>query len=146
MPPRLRILFAAQFQLRKKPLPVNKLSLASGTFTSSGPQTGVAVGTITGDYTIKFSLSAFAGANARIVIEEDVSNAFSTPKSLWVQNFNGNYFGANPLPPEGITVSFRKRDAAGTDLVGTSGAYARVNVQELNGSSPSLTFNAWLEY
>lgn len=124
-------------------MPVNKLTLASGTVTGPGAQPGLAVGSITGDYTVKLFISSFSepGANARIAIEEAASNAFSPAEQLVVWNFNGG-----SLPTEGVMVSFRKREAAGTDLAGEAGSYLRVNVQELAGYIPSLTYDAWIEY
>lgn len=123
-------------------MPVNRLSLGSGTITSAGAQTGVAVGSITGDYTIKLLITSFLAGTARIAIEEATSNAFSPAEQLVVWNFPGGFNN-----PEGQIVSFRKREAAGTDLFGTPGAFARLNLQELNGyGSPSIAYDAWIEF
>jgi len=121
-------------------MPINRLTIESAAVTGTHTSTPVAVGTITGDYTIKLFVSAMTLANARIQIEES-ADSFSTAKPLVVWNFQG------PVPLEGLEVSFRKREAAGSDLFGTAGAEARVNVVELNGYAPvSATYDAWIEY
>ncbi|MFZ0339568.1 MAG: hypothetical protein WAL45_16145 [Terracidiphilus sp.] len=122
-------------------MPINKLYLANGlTVTSAGAQAGVAVGTITGDYTVKLWITALS-AFARIAIEEATSNAFSPAEQLAVWNFSPGFNN-----PEGVMVSFRKREGAGTDIVGEAGTFVRVNVQELNAYLPSATFTCWIEY
>jgi len=124
-------------------MPIQKLTLASGTATAPGTSTPVAIGTLTGDWTLFLNLATFADptATARFVIEEATSSAFSSPLGLAVFNLAGGFNNAG-----GVTVSFRKREAAGSDLFGTSGAYARLNIQELNGFLPSVTYNCWIEY
>ena len=127
-------------------MPINKLTIASGTATTAGAQSGVAVGSITGDYTIKFFVESFPlpDAGARIAVEESVDDTFASPKQLWVFNF----IGGSGAPVEGSLISFRKREAAGTDLLGTAGAYLRLNVQELNGTVGlvSISYDCWIEY
>jgi hypothetical protein len=124
-------------------VPINKLQLVTPetTVTSAGALSPVSVASITGDYTIKLYISSFTGlyGNARVAVEESV-NAFSNTYELWVQNV------VSAVPVEGVLLSYRKREAAGTDLVGTESSELRVNVQELNAMSPSLTFSAWVEY
>jgi hypothetical protein len=125
-------------------MPVNKLTIATGTsVTSAGAQPGVAVGAITGDYTVKLHVPSFAdpSGSVRIAIEESTSNAFSPAEQLAVFNVAGGFNNV-----EGISLSFRKYQGAGTDLPGEAGSYLRVNIQELNGFVPSLTYNAWIEY
>lgn len=119
-------------------MPVNRLTIESNTVTAAHQSAGVSVAAITGDYTVKLFIQSLTGG-ARVVIEESV-NAFSTTYELAVFSSQGS------LPPEGVMVSFRKREAAGTDLAGTAGAVLRVNVQELTGGSPSITYNAYVEY
>ena len=124
-------------------MPINKLNLASGTVTSAGAETGVAVGSITGDYTVKLLFTKFIdpSASARIAIEECTDNLFAAPRQLAVFNISGGFNNV-----EGVMLSFKKRDACGTDLFGTAGAYARLNFQELNGFSPSLSYESWVEF
>ena len=51
-------------------MPVNRLTIEAATVTSAHQSAGVAVGTITGDYTIKIHITAFAdpSGSARIAI------------------------------------------------------------------------------
>ena len=81
----------------------------------------------------------YGGGAARVAVEESSGGAWLP---LWVMNFSGS----KSLPLEGELVSWRKREAADTDLAGTAGAQLRVNVAELNGASPSITYNCWVEY
>jgi hypothetical protein len=124
-------------------MPVNKLTIESATETAVHTSTPVSVSGITGDYTIKLFVSAMApqmyDGSVRLAIEESSNGTTWLPLVVW-------NFSSFAIPIEGELVSWRKREAAGTDLAGTRGAELRVNVQELNGSSPSITYNAWIEY
>jgi hypothetical protein len=125
-------------------MPINRLTIESATETAAHISTPVSVASITGDYTIKLLVSNITpaywnGGSARIAIEESNGGAWF-PLVVW------NFSGSTVLPPEGQRVSWRKREAAGTDLAGTAGAELRVNLSELNGTSPSITYNATVEY
>ena len=122
-------------------MPVNRLTIESATETTTHQGAGVSVSGITGDYTIKLLVTATT-AEARIVIEESSDGVNWKPLSIW-------NFAPGTLPVEGEMVSFRKRQAAGTDLAGTDGAELRLNLLELNPVyelSPSITYDAWVEY
>jgi len=131
-------------------MPVNRKTISSGTATGTFQSAGVGVADVSGDWTIKCLVSAFSTApgptpgNARLVVEES-ADEFATVTALAVLDFVGT------LPPEGQVVSVRKREFTGTSLIGkTNGmtaAEVRVNIAEVNGSSPvALTYNAWIEY
>ena len=113
--------------------------LAKTTQTAATANAGVSVSGITGDFTIKLRVDSITpGASAKIQIEE-TTNGFTTTYTVFKQDF------VNALPPEGTTVSYRKYQSETTSLAGQAGAQFRVNLIELNGTSPSITYEAWLE-
>lgn len=127
-------------------MPVNKLTVFSGTITSTGAQTPVNTNGVTGDYTVKLLISAqykafvYGSLPMRIGLE-DSTNSFSSVGTLCTLNVD-----AMSLPLEGLSWSFRKRDFGGLDVAGEVGAAMRLNVEVLLGMSPSVTIDAWIEF
>jgi hypothetical protein len=122
-------------------MPITRTTLlAKTTQTAATANAGVDVSGITGDFTIKIRVDALSpnAGSAKIQIEES-TNSFTNAYTVFKQDFLGG------LPPEGVTVSYRKYQSETTSLAGTASAKFRVNLIELNGTSPSITYEAWIE-
>ena len=120
-------------------MPVNRLTIESATQTATHTSTPVNISGISGDCTIKLIVKNLSGS-ARIQIEES-TNGFSTSLPLMVSNWNGG-----SIPVEGELISWRRREACGTSLFGATSAELRLNLIELNGLLPTITYNAYIEY
>lgn len=112
--------------------------------------TGVDISGITGDWTLVVEVLALtSGANARFVFE-DSNNTFTT--------YNTDIFPgpavsmpgtigstSTPTAPDVKRYTFCKRDFPNLRF-GVSSTTLRLNLTELTGSSPSCTYQAWVEY
>jgi hypothetical protein len=109
------------------------------TVTATGPTTSASVAGITGDWTLTVHVVALSAGGlqpgARIVIEESV-NAFATSVPVAVLDI--------AVPVTGSAIGTWRQYQIAMSKVGQAGALWRANVYYLNGISPSLTFEAWI--
>jgi hypothetical protein len=119
------------------------ITTGAQTVTTTGPvtpTTGLSVATNAGDYTLAIEVTNLtAGATARIQIE-DTTNAFTGVNALAVWDITGQVESGS----QSIKNTWRKYQLPDSKFDVSSGAI-RVNVTQLNGSSPSLTLHAWIE-
>src|SRR6202012_1640595 len=104
------------------------------------PTTGLSVASNAGDYTLAIEVTNLtAGATARLQLE-DTTNAFTGANALAVWDITGQVeSGAQSLKK-----TWRKYELPDSKFDVASGAI-RLNVTQLNGTSPSLTVHAWIE-
>lgn len=122
-------------------MPITKTFLQTLT-TQSGAlaSSGVDVSGITGDFTVKLRIHALSvGNNARFVLEES-TNAFSTviPTGVGWNSATGLTTG-----PEGITLSWKRRDFGALCKAGVTNGEMRLNLVELDGGSTQ--YECWIE-
>ncbi len=107
------------------------------TLTAAGPAaptTGLAISSLSGPYTLEItvmSLTAASGTPKARVVLEDTVNAFTAAEPVFEIDIGG---------PITIPVTYLKRDDEVPDLrIGQANAALRLNVYELDGTSPSIT-------
>ncbi len=107
------------------------------TLTAAGPAaptTGFAISGLSGDYTLEITVQALSSASgtpkARVVLEDTV-NGFTNAVPVVEMNVQG------PLNVP-ITHLFRS-DEVPSLRIGVASAMLRLNVYELDGTSPSIT-------
>lgn len=128
--------------------------LAKTTLTTTGVQTAVAIGSITGAWTLVVEVYGLdTGGGARIAIEDSVDNSTFGRGGI---TFEVGPVGANgPKDPAGdsagkstgywpnpVRFTARQQDFP-TFLCGTTGAYARLNLSVLVPGD--ITLQAWIE-
>ena len=107
------------------------------TLTAAGPAAptaGLAISGLTGDYTLEITVSALSAASgtpkARVVLEDTV-NGFTNAVAVVEMNIQG---------PIGMPVThLYKSDEAPSLRIGVASAMLRLNVYELDGTSPTIT-------
>ena len=108
------------------------------TLTAAGPAaptTGFAISGLSGDYTLEITVSSLTAATgsvpkARIVLEDTV-NGFTNAVPVVEINIQG---------PLNVPVTHLFRSDEAPDLrIGVASAMLRLNVYELDGTSPSIT-------
>ncbi len=119
------------------------------TVTTTGavtPTTGLSVATLpavttpASSYTIAVEVTALtAGATARIQIE-DSTNAFTAATALAVWDIAGEVVDGG----RSIKKTWRAYELPDSKIDASSGVI-RLNVTDLNGTSPSLSLHAWIE-
>ena len=118
------------------------ITLASGTVTTATIATAVDISGVpagTTEYQIDFninSLTAASGTPAAIITVEDSVDTFTHYLTQAQVSLLGTENG-------GYSVSIPKRQSPNL-RIGTAGATARVNIQLLGGTSPSLTYSVIL--
>jgi len=107
------------------------------TLTAAGPAaptTGLDISGLSGDYTLEITVQALSSVSgtpkARVVLEDTV-NAFTNAFAVVEMNVQG------PITVP-ITHLFRSDEAPSLRL-GTTSAKLRLNVYELDGTTPSIT-------
>ncbi len=107
------------------------------TLTAAGPAaptTGLDISGLSGDYTLEITVLALSSASgtpqARVVIEDTV-NAFTNAVPVAEMNLQG--------PVTMPVTHLIRSDEAPSLRIGTASAKLRVNVQMLNGGTPSIT-------
>jgi len=107
------------------------------TLTAAGPAaptTGLDISGLSGDYTLEITVQALTAASgtpkARVVLEDTV-NAFTNSVAVVEMNIQG------PINTP-VTHLFRSDEAPSLRL-GTTSAKLRLNVYELDGTTPSIT-------
>jgi len=108
------------------------------TLTAAGPAAptaGTAISGLSGDYTLEITVSSLTAATgsvpkARIVLEDTV-NGFTNAVPVVEINIQG---------PLNVPVTHLFRSDEAPDLrIGVASAMLRLNVYELDGTSPSIT-------
>lgn len=107
------------------------------TLTASGPATpttGLPISGLSGDYTLEITVQALSAASgiplARVVLEDTV-NAFTNAIPVFEINVEG---------PITTPVTYLMRDDEVPALrIGVANAALRLNVYDLEGTSPSIT-------
>ena len=122
-------------------MPITRTTLQALT-TQTGPFTGSAVDVsgITGDFTIKLRVDALtAGNSARLIFEESVDN-FTTviETGAGLNTATGLTSG-----PEGVTVSFKRRDFGSLSKIGAPNGKLRIRLAAIDGGS--ITYESWSE-
>jgi len=112
------------------------------TLTAAGPAaptTGLAISGLSGDYTLEITVQALTAASgtpkARVVLEDTV-NGFTNAVPVVEVNVQG------PLTMP-VTYLFRDDEAPALRL-GVTSAMLRLNVYDLEGTSPSITVHGAL--
>lgn len=107
------------------------------TLTATGPAaptTGLAISGLSGDYTLEITVQALTAASgtplARVVLEDTV-NGFTNAIPVFEVNVEG---------PISVPVTYLVRDDEAPALrIGVANAMLRLNVYDLEGTSPSIT-------
>jgi len=119
------------------------ITTGAQTVTTTGavtPTAGLSVAALTGDYTLAIEVDNLtAGATARLQIE-DTTNAFTGANALLVWDVTGQV----EAQVQSIKKTWRKYELPDSKF-GVSGGAFRLNVTQLNGTSPSLTVHSWIE-
>lgn len=124
---------------------ISAITTGSQTVTSTGPvtaTTGLAISGVSGDCTVHVrvqGLSAASGTPQANIQLEDSVNGFTAVVANKVIEVQGTIVSAAEQH-----YIFRKYELP-TVRFGTSNAVLRANVTVLNGTTPSLTMDAWLE-
>lgn len=100
----------------------------------AAPTTGLAISGLSGDYNLEITVQALSAASgtpkARVVLEDSV-NAFTNAVAVFEINVQG---------PITTAVTYLMRDDEVPSLrIGVANALLRLNVYELDGTSPSVT-------
>jgi hypothetical protein len=125
------------------------ITTGAQTVTTTGPvtpTTGLSVATLPaitsplGSYTLAIEVTNLtAGATARLQLE-DTTNAFTGANALAVWDITGQVVSG----AQSIKNTWRSYQLPDSKIDVSSGAI-RLNVTQLNGTSPSLTVHAWIE-
>lgn len=125
---------------------IGNISTGQQAVTTTGavtPTGGLDISGISGDYTIHVrvqNLSSASGTPQADIVLEDSVNAFTAIVQVAAVNVQGTIDSKTEQH-----YSFRKYQLP-TLRAGTASAVLRVNVQKLNGTTPALTLDAWIEY
>jgi hypothetical protein len=116
---------------------------ASVTKTAVFTGSGVDISGITGDFTLHLRVSALSATDLAKVAFcfEDSVDAFTGKIARATQNFQGTL--GQTYNQQDVVVSWRKRELKGI-RAGVSSAVLRLNVVDLQGTSPSVTYEAWI--
>jgi hypothetical protein len=123
--------------LQSRQMIPNPLTTDPQTLTATGPAaptTGLDISGLTGDYTLEITVMALSSVSgtpqARVVLEDTV-NAFTNAIPVAELNLQGPV----TMPVTQLITS----DEAPSLRIGTTSARLRLNVQMLNGTTPSIT-------
>lgn len=125
---------------------IGALTTGAQTVTATGPvtpTTGLDISGITGDLTVHLrvqALSSASGTPAVTIQLEDSVNAFTAVLPVAVQAVQGVV-----VTTAEQHFSWRKYQLP-TLRAGTTSAVLRVNVMKINGTTPTCTLDAWVEY
>jgi hypothetical protein len=127
---------------------IQSKTTATGTGVSSAVNIdgGIDIGAV--DFTLVIEvLGLDAGCSASFTWEDTV-DTFVTPiagPDISVSGQVGNGGQSTTTYPNAIRYSWKKHDYPGLRL-GVTSAQLRLNLSRLTGSSPHVTYQAWLEY
>jgi hypothetical protein len=116
--------------------PIQAKVTKTATFNGSG----VDVSGISGDWTLVLDVQTVVGDTAVRFGFQDTVDAFTTPLAGPTVSVSGAVALANSR-----RFTFKKYDFPGLRC-GTASAQLRLAVLAITGTSPSVTYQAWLEY
>lgn len=133
---------------------ISNITTGQQTVTATGavtPTAGLDVSGITGDFTIHLrvqGLTVASGNNAAVIQIEGTTNAFTASTAVIVKQVKGpiNAPGSTPVAPE-LHFSWRKYELPESinTYIGQTNGKLRANVTQLDGTTPSLVLDSWVE-
>lgn len=126
---------------------VKNTSTGIGVFGGSGAVASVDISAITGDWTLVLEIFGLDSGDSASFAFEDSVDAFTTPVAGPTVSVTGQ-IGSGGTSTSTFSnpkrYSFKKEDYPGLRF-GTGSAVLRINLTRITGSSPHVTYQAYLE-